>query len=323
MGDGRADLDVGLAVQNAGGVGDHAVGDRGREPQRAAEGVDRGAARGGARVADLQEAVAADVHLQHGPVLFLAPVIHAEYVQRLHILAETVGERDLRAVGAVDHMVIRHRGAVAVDEEAGAGGDGVAVFVVNLNVKHRRHAAGIELLRGQLGAFRAARHEHGAGRGVIVHAEIQRGAQIAQLEEVVAADVVGVQIVARFAVDDDGLRAGLGGVGAVLAQDHLAAVGLVGFAGGDRRRARRAVIADGELASGAVQEIRDVPQLEIVAAVDVVDLAGFLHAVHLQGLAGQNDLVLRSKAGRGEREQQKQGQKKRSYFFHGEPPLSS
>ena len=129
--------------------------------------------------------------------------------------------------------------------------------------------------------LRAADNRRIGGR-VETYVKTQRGPQIPELEEVAAADIVDVQIAALHAVDPDGLAAGLCGFGVVRTQLHFRAVGGVGRAGGDGHRAGRLIKAHPKLGAGAIEEVGQIPELEIVGAVDVVLLAVRALAVHRQ-----------------------------------------
>ena len=130
--------------------------------------------------------------------------------------------------------------------------------------------------------------DHGGGGAVVVHVEVQCRAQVTQLEEVVAADIVGGQI-GLFTVDLDALLAGDGGGGFVRAGSQLASSEDVGIARFDNDSTGRRIKVHAELGAGAVEKRRNVAELEVVGAVDVVDFGVLGRAVDGEVLLRQRD----------------------------------
>ena len=159
-------------------------------------------------------------------------------------------------------------------------------------------------------------HQHGLAGRVIVDVEVQSLAQLPELEIVVAADVVGGQVLAHFPVDHQGLHAGDGAGALVLAHLQLGAVGGgVGHAGGDDHHLGGLVVVHVELAVGAVQQLSQVAELEIVVAVDVVLVA--LHSFAVDGQLLDAAHRRRRQGGSGQAQHQHDGQQEREHGSSG------
>ena len=76
-------------------------------------------------------------------------------------------------------------------------------------------------------------HDCGICYGIIVNIKAKGSSQIAQLKKVIATNIINGQIRANRAVNQDGLRAGLGCCGFILADDKLRAVGSISLSGGN------------------------------------------------------------------------------------------
>ena len=113
-------------------------------------------------------------------------------------------------------------------------------------------------------------------------------AQLPELEEVVAADVVAGEV-RGFAVDEDLPGGGHGGGAVVHAGLQLGAVLVgIGHSGGDVGFPLGLVEVHIELALGPVQELGQVTELEIVVVVDVVLLDFHSLPVHHQILTAEH-----------------------------------
>ena len=179
-----------------------------------------------------------------------------------------------------------HQGLLQIGEgvpgglRGGALGVGVLIALLDIDgVDQRGHRVGGCLI------FRAGLrvHQHGVRRLVVVHIESEDFAELAKLEEVVAADIVGDQF-AVFPVDGNGLGAAEGGSGLVNAGRQLAADGGVSFAGLDADGPGAFVIVHAELGRCAIEQHGHVAELEIVGVIDGIDLGLLDLAVHLQRL---------------------------------------
>ena len=132
-------------------------------------------------------------------------------------------------------------------------------------------------------------------------------------------DALG-QIRPEDTVDPDRLAAGNGGGGLVAAGEiQLRAVGNIGAAGEDAHGAGGLIPAHGELGRCAVEQIGQVPELEVVAAVDVVLFAGDALAVHGELLRREHGGGCRGKDGQSGAQQNKAEQQREKGFrtaFH-------
>ena len=317
LGDGGADLDVGDPVLQAVGVGDDAHAQGVLQTQGAADGVDRGAAQGRVFRAHGQGVKVLPLDLQDGPVLVRVPGVDAGHGED-----PPVDELDRGAVRPGDDMVVGHRHAVPAHEKAAAGLDGAALGVIDLDEEDGCGAAGVNLLGAQFPLFLGHGVDDGQGTdGGIVHAEAQMAGQVPELEVVVAADVVDGDALGQRPVDQHRLAAGHRRGGFVLpGKGQLPAGGGVALPGMDAHRVQIPIELHRKLTPAAVQRVGQIPQLEVVAAVDVVFLTVEDPAVHHQGPVGQHHGV-RGQTGHCQRRQQSQRKEQGCKPFHRISPL--
>ena len=190
----------------------------------------------------------------------------------------------------------------AVDRDLAGGeerfharlGVAVEILVEELVGQLGRAVVGVDIRHALLGG-----DDGGVVDRIIIHGEADRLAEVAELEVVVAAEVI------RLGVDSLAVHGQLpcaldAGRGLVLADGELAADSGVSLAGGDLDDALIAVHGDLELIVRAAQQRGEVAQLEVVVAVDVVLFAGAVRAVDVERLGGDDCLragVRRESAG--------------------------
>ena len=160
------------------------------------------------------------------------------------------------------------------------------------------------------GGFRyialAGIHNDGPSGSVPAHVEIQGGAQVPELKEVVAVDGIGGKG-HGLAVQPHRGGVGHGGLSSLGQGPQLASDGLIGPAGGQVDALFCPIPGDGEPLAGALEQLGHVTELDIVIVGNVVRPQ--LHGRPVQGQVDVPRLggnFANSQSGRGEAQDQRQ-----------------